>query len=120
MSEDSARVTEDWARVTEGWATACEDRGSASEDWTPVSEHFHSVTEHFPSRSVHFPLVREPFHPLSEPLPTNKVLKSLMSIHFSMGRVVIRALKRGSAKTLALKGSSRPFAVLRAGSSGRA
>ena len=52
-----------------------------------MSEHFHSVTEHFPSRSERFPFVREPFHPLSEPLPTNTALKSLVSIHFSMGRV---------------------------------
>src|SRR2546421_2970421 len=73
VSEHWARVTEGWDRVTEGWATACEDRGPASEDWTPVSEHS--------------PLARDHFHPLSGPLPTNTVLKSLVSIHFSMGRL---------------------------------
>src|SRR2546423_7165183 len=73
VSEHWVPVSEHWARVTEGWATVCEDRGPASEDWTPVSEHS--------------PLVREAFHPLTEPLPTNKVLKSLVSIHFSMGRL---------------------------------
>ena len=52
-----------------------------------MSDHFHSVREHFPSRSEHFSLVREPLHRLSERLITNKVLKSLVSVHFSMRRV---------------------------------
>src|SRR6266705_76479 len=88
MRESFPPVSKHWVPVSKHWAPVSEDRGPASEDWTPVSEHFHSVSEHFPSRSEHFSLVRESFHPLSEPLNSGRSVFVLGSSHGRAGNAL--------------------------------